>query len=258
MIFLITTVKARHAWPEKAGFLINRANGIDTDFVFLLFHNEMNITLNGAVVRTKPNAMIVYNKNTPQLFSADEDITHDWIHLRGDLPELLNECNLEFDKIYYPDAPSFITESVRIVENEFFSAGRFSEEIVDLTVRTMLYKVSRAMQDGGHSLAFESENVKKLKALRTQMFLNLSSQHSVAEMASAVNLSESRFYALYREIFGVSPTKDLICARIEKAKDYLDSGLSVSETAYLVGYTNVFHFIRQFKTIVGKTPGVYR
>lgn len=43
--------------------------------------------------------------------------------------------------------------------------------------------------------------------------------------------------------------------RIEKAKNMLMQGMSVAETAEQLGYTNVYHFIRQFKQITGITPG---
>ena len=77
-------------------------------------------------------------------------------------------------------------------------------------------------------------------------------------MASRVNLSSSKFYEIYKDIFGVTPQKDLQDARIEHAKNLLiQSGCSVSEAASAVGYTNVYHFIRQFKKICNVTPGTY-
>lgn len=52
--------------------------------------------------------------------------------------------------------------------------------------------------------------------------------------------------------------RDIIYARIERAKNLLSARTySVSEVAKLAGYTNEYHFIRQFKKVAGVTPGQY-
>ncbi|MBQ1935624.1 MAG: helix-turn-helix transcriptional regulator, partial [Clostridia bacterium] len=74
-----------------------------------------------------------------------------------------------------------------------------------------------------------------------------------------VQLSRSRFSVLYQKIFHVSPIRDLIRARIERACYYLSSGTqSIPEIAELCGYQNEYHFIRQFKEETGMTPGAFR
>lgn len=253
---MLRVIKARHSWPEKAGFAISRPSGGATDYIFLLFHNPVKIEICGEVILTKPGALIVYDKKTPEYFSADCDMTHDWIHLQGELPKLMDECGLSLDKIYYPPSLSHVTETVRLIENECLSEKRMSAEMCDSLLRTMFYRLSRAILDGEKEFVGESETVERFKDFRSEMFASLERRRSVADMAAEVNLSESRFYALYKEIFGISPTKDLISARVERAKFYLGSGkYSVSEVAFLVGYANVFHFIRQFKAETGVTPG---
>ena len=41
---------------------------------------------------------------------------------------------------------------------------------------------------------------------------------------------------------------------VEKAKNMLLQGECVAHTAEAMGYTNIYHFIRQFKQITGITP----
>ena len=81
---------------------------------------------------------------------------------------------------------------------------------------------------------------------------------NVKEMAARVNASPSWLFAAYRAAFGVSPGRDCILARVERAKILLAQGLSVAETAERVGYSNVYHFIRQFRQATGETPGQVR
>jgi len=78
-------------------------------------------------------------------------------------------------------------------------------------------------------------------------------------MAKRVMLSESRFYVVYREIFGIAPKNDIICARVELAKNLLRRGIySVDEVSEKTGYQSTFNFIRQFKKACGMTPGEYK
>ena len=78
-------------------------------------------------------------------------------------------------------------------------------------------------------------------------------------MSELVNLSESRFYSLYKKVFGITPQHDLFMLRIQRAQNYLISTTySVETIAALVGYKNQYHFIRQFKQYIGFPPGQYR
>ena len=77
-------------------------------------------------------------------------------------------------------------------------------------------------------------------------------------MAELVNLSPSRFYSLYKAMFGISPQQDLIRKRIQTAQILLDKQeFTVCEVAKLTGYGNQYHFIRQFREMTGMTPGSF-
>ena len=78
-------------------------------------------------------------------------------------------------------------------------------------------------------------------------------------MAKSLSLSRSRFTILYSSFFGISPKNDLINQRILYAKHLLSSSnMNVEEVAVRCGYSNVYHFIRQFKERTGLSPGKYR
>ena len=78
-------------------------------------------------------------------------------------------------------------------------------------------------------------------------------------MAKKAGFSQSRFYAVYKALFGVSPVNDLINVRLNKGKSYLTmTKKSVEEISELLGYDNTTHFIRQFKDRVGVSPTKFR
>ena len=65
----IAITRARHAWPEKAGFIIDRPKGLP-EYTFLHFHNSVEILVNGEVVTTPPGTVIFYREATPQCSTA--------------------------------------------------------------------------------------------------------------------------------------------------------------------------------------------
>ena len=78
-------------------------------------------------------------------------------------------------------------------------------------------------------------------------------------MADQVSLSHAYFQVLYKKAFGVTCMTDVIETKITFAKEYLVStDMSVASIAEELGYTQVYHFIRQFKKCTGFTPGAFR
>ena len=117
----------------------------------------------------------------------------------------------------------------------------------------------------GRAIAAEAEilidqkTVEKLRHLRGRVISSLGENWSVARMAREINFSESRFYSIYKEVFGITPLADLIKARVNAAENMLLFGTKgVTEIAGELGYQNTTHFIRQFKKSTGLSPALYR
>lgn len=254
---MITVTQLRHAYPEKSGFIIDRKKGHE-NYTFLHFFNSMDIKINGELIKTQPHACIIYKIGTPQYFRSDTDIVHDWIHFSGPLETLLNSCSLETDKIYYPQNPFFITDITKEMEREYYSNNSNKQMLLNAKTEELFIKFSRACFE--ETTAYINPDTKeRFKNLRENMFANLNLQWSTEQMAKYVGLSKSRFYNVYKNIYGNTPTDDLIKARIDFAKNTLCfSNAPISEIAENLGYLNTTHFIRQFKSIVGYSPREYR
>ncbi len=251
----------RHSWREdNPNFRIDRPSGFD-DYIFIHLHNSVEMTLNGESLITKPYACVIYDKQCYQCWKpVDGYIVHDWMHISGDLPGLLSEIGLEFNKIYYPFTSDFITKICAELEVEFFAEKRFSDMICRAGLEKLFCLIARRIAEKDpYEFKIDKKSAQMLRAMREEILGDLSLHMSGGELAKRLSVSESKFYAMYKSMFGISPQKDIINARVEKAKLYLASGsYSVEETAFLLGYTNTFHFIRQFKQMTGKTPGEYK
>lgn len=77
----------------------------------------------------------------------------------------------------------------------------------------------------------------------------------IPQVAAAINLSHPYLCRIFRRLEGCSPEKYLVNYRMSVAKRLLsENGYSVSETAFLCGYTDVAQFSRMYKKRYGVSP----
>ena len=81
----------------------------------------------------------------------------------------------------------------------------------------------------------------------------------IDDMADAVSLSRSVFYAKIKSLVGVSPSDFLRQIRMERAQQLIvKSKYSFSEIAYACGFSDPKYFSKCFKKETGMTPTEYR
>ena len=247
----------RHEWPEKAGFHLDRPSGLPY-YIFIHFKTPVTYSIEGKEQRLSPGACVICPPDTWSTIHSDVRLIHDWLHLTGDVEELLRSCFLECKKIYYVKDSAYISRLVQTLEREYYSTMPHKERLIELKLNEMFIHISRETFSEETRQDVKGDVYEAFKKLRIDAFANVSSDPSVEDMARSVHLSESRFYVLYKQIFGISPKNDLIIARIERAKSLLEENkYSNVEIASMTGYTNEYHFIRQFKRIAGITPKEY-
>ncbi|MDR0760992.1 MAG: AraC family transcriptional regulator [Treponema sp.] len=78
---------------------------------------------------------------------------------------------------------------------------------------------------------------------------------SVRKIADMVKLNPHYFGALFKQETGLSLNRYVIQTRVRKAENLLSSGeYKVGDAADVCGFTDVAHFYRQFKEIMGYPP----
>lgn len=254
---MVTLTAIRHAFPEHAGFCIDRKKGYG-EYTFLHFFNSVTLLSGGELMTTKPHAVIVYDTRTPQYFKSETALVHDWMHFTGDITPLLSAGGLEVDRVYYPCQSDFITQITKECETEFFGEAACGEELIQLKLQELFIKLGRAVR-GELEPEFDRQTRDAFLSLRAKVFSTAHEKWTVERMAREVGLSQSRFYSVYKSIYNTSPTADLIGARIDRAKNMLEFGArSIEEIAHALGYESTTHFIRQFKKCTGVSPSVFR
>jgi len=117
------------------------------------------------------------------------------------------------------------------------------EEIEDFLIGTRL-----------HAL-FGREQVKAA----AKLLYHSKGQFRVAQLADYCNLSVRQLQRQFDKTTGVSPKTLGRIIRFEAIRYRLmaDANANLTDLAYEFGYTDQAHFIRDFKTFTGRTPGEY-
>ncbi|HMB64826.1 MAG TPA: AraC family transcriptional regulator [Eudoraea sp.] len=71
-------------------------------------------------------------------------------------------------------------------------------------------------------------------------------------------VSKYHLLRLFKRYYGLTPGQYLKGKRIEKSKERLKNGMSVTETCFAVGFESVGSFSTLFKTRTGKSPTQYQ
>nr|WP_308463773.1 helix-turn-helix domain-containing protein [Chitinophaga nivalis] len=79
----------------------------------------------------------------------------------------------------------------------------------------------------------------------------------IKELARQLFVSQDAFEKRFRRVVGSSPKQFATVTRLRNTIDNYTPGQSFTELAYAAGYFDQAHFIRDFKTFTGKTPGQF-
>ena len=246
--------RIRHQWTEKAGFVLLRSEGAK-EYVLLHFHTPVEMSYGGRTHRVSPGTVIVFSPGTPHRVDCPTPLLHDWIHLSGNIAEIMARYGLRPDTLYPGMSISKISDLIADLEMEYFARRPYWNEFACARLNELLIRISHRVAGEHIAVRIQTETLERLRDARAHMINHPERAWSIATLAAEVGVSPSRLHALYKSSFGVSPNRDLILMRIEKAKDLLQHGRSVSETAEGLGYSSAYHFIRQFKQIMGVSPG---
>ncbi|SFY46875.1 helix-turn-helix domain-containing protein [Streptomyces sp. F-1] len=108
------------------------------------------------------------------------------------------------------------------------------------------------------SRAAEETNRRMLRA-RDAMDRDYARPLDVPALARIAHVSPAHFSRTFRATFGETPHRYLQRRRVERAMYLLrETGRSVTDIAFAVGFASPGTFSRTFRDIVGRSPRAYR
>ncbi|HEY0683570.1 MAG TPA: helix-turn-helix transcriptional regulator [Steroidobacter sp.] len=79
----------------------------------------------------------------------------------------------------------------------------------------------------------------------------------IGDLARKIGLSQSALERRFRAVVGTSPRKFSSLVRLQHVSRLVDSGMDLTTVAHASGYTDLSHFINDFKRFTGVAPGSY-
>jgi AraC-like DNA-binding protein len=99
----------------------------------------------------------------------------------------------------------------------------------------------------------------KLATLALEIRSRPGADWDVPSMAERCALSVPQFNRRFKQAFGLAALRYVLRERIARAATLLrETDLSIKEIAEALGYRDVFYFHRQFRQLLGQTPGEMR
>jgi AraC family transcriptional regulator len=100
---------------------------------------------------------------------------------------------------------------------------------------------------------------RQMARIREYLESHIDENISLIDLAKLVNISPSHFIAMFKRTVGATPHQWVISRRIDYAKVMLGhDDLSITDVAYLSGFSSPSHFTATFRRLVGTTPTRWR
>ena len=105
------------------------------------------------------------------------------------------------------------------------------------------------------------KNQKQIDAVisvRNYIDNNYDSNLNLNHLSKTQFVSKFHLLRLFKKYYGLTPKQYLIDKRIEKSKELLKNGMSVTETCFTVGFTSLGSYSTLFKRKTRKTPAQFQ
>ncbi|NQX40655.1 AraC-type DNA-binding protein [Pedobacter steynii] len=180
---------------------------------------------------------------------------------------LLQEEDALFRNILYGNQPflyeELISPQMQALANQIVTAGQNgplqhffyrlkAEELIYLLFMELLKRREAPAQ------TLNVADVKKIYQVKDKILAHIDHPPKLEELAKFSGMSESKLKRLFKQIFGKNIYDYYQSFRMTEAAYLLkEKGLSVSETGYQLGFSNLSHFARVFEKYIGLKPKRY-
>jgi AraC-like DNA-binding protein len=248
-------------FPHAVRHFYERPQGADKTVVLYCVRGRGWGKLNGRRVEVQAGDLLVLPPNQPHSYGADDDDswTIYWLHAEGRQIALLASeivATARGPLVRLGEVPAIVRLFNDAFDHLAESYARVSLIAASLSVANLLGEILCRQRNAQFETEDTSERIEHtLEIMRTR----ISGQVSVAELAAAANLSESRFAVLFKMRTGYSVKNFFLGLKMRHGCHLLDtSKLSIKAIATELGFSDQLYFSRMFRKIQGLSPKDYR
>lgn len=176
-----------------------------------------------------------------------------WVYVSVDsLESVLKKYPLPINTPFALGSAELLTQYVRRATEEFSVQAVGFEEVLQSITSQLIIDLYRYYHRVGSTVG-------RLEALREELLRSPEKPWDLKQMASHCGYSVSRFCALYKGKFGLSPKQEILTARLALAQKMLRyTDRTVADIAEVCGFVYAPYFTKYFKAATGLTPRGYR
>ncbi len=235
------------------GEIIATADGNDIPLEHgkIIFHkpNEWHtLRANGS---TAPNIVIVSFAASGEAMSFFENK----IMAVGQAQKsLISKIIIEFANSFA--TPLSDTYACNLIRNETQPIG--SEHLLKLYLCELLLLLMRDNDTSQYSLAKSNSINSTLEYILSYMNSQIGQRLTLDDLCRHTGMSKASVSSLFASQLGKGPIEYFIYLKTELAKKYLrEDNYNITQIAYMLGYSTVHYFSKQFKQITGMSPSQY-
>jgi len=251
-IELLHAYYVQHAYPRHSH---------DYYVLSLIERGRQSFTHKGTKYRTPPGGLILIN---PGVVHTGEAADTQGFELRALYPslslmetavfELTGRRTLPFFKEVLVDH-AWATNSVSSLHRAILAgAGQLECESRILWMTTQLIKQYADIGSTEQHIGKEKRAIQQVRQFIEEHFAESVSLHRLAQH---VSLSPYYLLRVFRAEVGMPPYEYLESVRIRHTQQLIKVGMPLAEVSAEVGFSSQSHMTRQFKKIIGVTPGQY-
>lgn len=133
-----------------------------------------------------------------------------------------------------------------------------SEQLLKLHLTELLISFIRDNDISQHSLSKSNSINSTLEYILSYMNSQIGQKLTLDDLCTHSGMSKASISALFSNQLGRGPIEHFIYLKTELAKKYLrEDNYNITQIAYMLGYSTVHYFSRQFKKFTGMSPSQY-
>lgn len=175
---------------------------------------------------------------------------------------ILKSASEELIKISYVNLCTMIVDRIRANERSLSESASINESIIDKAYSALdLKELHEDIK--GKLISLSEELAQKrpyslMEKILDYIDRNYNQDIKLNKLADIFGYNSAYLGKLFKDFTGDNFNDYLNKTRIEKAKEFLQAGMKVSQAAEKAGYKDVDYFYRMFKRYTGDIPSAYK
>ena len=150
-----------------------------------------------------------------------------------------------------PTLKQWVLRLCTITENSDATASEYESTLFDMLAYLMSIQRVRTKE-----IAFKQDRV--IERAIEYLQDSIHEEVNLDRLSSAVCLSKFHFLRRFKAYTGMTPHQYWLNSRVNRARQALQSGMSLTDVVHNLGFNDLSHFNRRFKPVFGMTPHQYQ